>query len=169
MVHLVETNAPRQVLLFFAPVLNPELHSNGRRTDELQMRPRGFTLQQFSPLCKQRLQFCWGSSPAACLQWGSCSPQSPECCTSAAGTFPRCIPALGSHRAGPGSEFSGNVLRSGFVSKAQTLPVAAFSSASLGKQLLLEEGKEEQSSWSHAKIKSSQEILLLKNFRVASS
>lgn len=125
-----------------------------------------------------RLQFCWWTSPVAVRSGSSCSSRSPSerchiCCRNA---FPDCIPDLGSHHAGPGCKFNGTVLKSVFVSKTQTLPVASFSSASLGEQLqltgtqlLLEEEKEYQSSSSHSKIKSSQEILLLENFRVASS
>lgn len=56
-------------------------------------------------------------------------------------------------------ELSGTVLSSVLVSRTQTLPGASCSSASLGKQLhftgtqlLLAEGKESQSSFSHSEI-----------------
>lgn len=129
--HLVETDVPRQILLFFAPVLNPKLHSNGR-TGELQMRPHGFTLQQLSLFCKHceaegtvaacRLQFY----PSAVGLLFSPEPWVLPHLLQEHFALLHPWPWLTPCRSW---QFSGAVLSSVFVSKAQTLPAAAFSSA----------------------------------------
>lgn len=100
------------------------------------------------------------------LHWGSCSCQ----ILGAAGAPPDCIPAPVSHHAGPASGFSelcSNLslgTRPGHCLELLLVQQALGSSCSE-----LAQGKESQSSSSHSEINSSQEILLLKNFRGASS
>lgn len=145
-----------------APDLNPELHSNGEQVS--------WKWGLMDLPCKHSL-FFWQhceaqGTVAAFAALGLLFLPDPGCCRStpwlhSCSCLTPCRSCLWVQWA---------VLKSVLGSKAWTLPGASFGSASLGEQLQwMAQGKESQSSSSHSKINSSQEILLLKNFRVASS